>query len=181
MLSQKTIWNEVLPSLSWKRNWHTQEDNEAIWKAANTMPVLGKAVEIGSAEGQSTITIAQAQDYVQVHAIDMMPTANLMVNLKAAEVNDRVIVHPCKSEEAAKYWSTEIDFLFIDATHTAEAVTQDIELWTPHLKVGGYIAFHDYHKSHAGMIEAIDKAIKNNPDYEGSLWGGCVFVAKKLK
>lgn len=181
MLSQKTIWNEVLPSLSWKRSWHTKEDNAAIWKAANTMPQCGVAVEIGSAEGQSTITIALAQNFVKVHAIDMMPTANLLVNLKAAEVNDRVVVYPCKSEQAAKWFDQEIDFLFIDATHTADAVKQDIDLWSPCLKVGGYIAFHDYHESHVGMIEAIDEKIKNNPDYEGSLWGGCVFVAKKLK
>lgn len=181
MLSQKTIWNEILPSLSWNRSWHTKEDNEAIYKAANTMPLGGVAVEVGSAEGQSTITIALAQDHTIIHAVDMMPTCNFLVNLRVAEVNDRIVLHPCRSDRAAKYFTDEIDFLFIDATHTADAVKQDIDLWSPQLKVGGYIAFHDYHESHPGMIEAIDEKIKNNPDYEGSLWSGCVFVAKKLK
>jgi len=37
----------------------------------------------------------------------------------------------------------EIDFLFIDGDHTYEGVKQDYEMYSPLVKKGGYIAFHD--------------------------------------
>lgn len=37
-----------------------------------------------------------------------------------------------------------IDFLFIDAEHTYEGVSADIDLWLPKVREGGVIAGHDY-------------------------------------
>ena len=37
----------------------------------------------------------------------------------------------------------KIDFLFIDGDHTYEGVKQDYEMYSPLVKKGGYIAFHD--------------------------------------
>jgi cephalosporin hydroxylase len=37
----------------------------------------------------------------------------------------------------------QIDFLFIDGDHTYEGVKQDYEMYSPLVKQGGYIAFHD--------------------------------------
>jgi predicted O-methyltransferase YrrM len=36
-----------------------------------------------------------------------------------------------------------IDFLFIDGDHTYEGVKRDFELYSPLVKKGGIIAFHD--------------------------------------
>jgi len=36
-----------------------------------------------------------------------------------------------------------LDFLFIDGDHTYEGVKQDFEKYSPHVKEGGIIAFHD--------------------------------------
>jgi cephalosporin hydroxylase len=38
---------------------------------------------------------------------------------------------------------TKVDFLFIDGDHTYEGVKQDFELYSPLVKTGGLIAFHD--------------------------------------
>lgn len=38
----------------------------------------------------------------------------------------------------------QFDMIFIDAMHTYDACSQDIELWWPRLKPGGIMAFHDY-------------------------------------
>jgi len=37
-----------------------------------------------------------------------------------------------------------LDFVFLDANHTYESVREDIELWTPKVRVGGLISGHDY-------------------------------------
>ena len=38
-----------------------------------------------------------------------------------------------------------IDFIFIDATHTENALLQDIKAWLPKIKPNGVISGHDYH------------------------------------
>ena len=45
---------------------------------------------------------------------------------------------------AAAWWSGLIDYLYIDADHTFDAVTADLEAWWPHLRIGGLIAGDDY-------------------------------------
>lgn len=37
-----------------------------------------------------------------------------------------------------------IDFIYLDANHSLEAVKKDLEAWYPKLKVGGIMAGHDY-------------------------------------
>ena len=39
--------------------------------------------------------------------------------------------------------NNELDFLFIDGDHSYEGVKQDYELYSPLVKKGGIIAFHD--------------------------------------
>jgi cephalosporin hydroxylase len=50
----------------------------------------------------------------------------------------------------------EVDFVFIDANHEYEYVTQDIRLYWPKIKPGGFICGHDYGGGHPGVIEAVD-------------------------
>jgi hypothetical protein len=45
--------------------------------------------------------------------------------------------------ETVKYIIEPIDFLFIDADHSYNAVCNDFYAWYPIVKVGGHIAFHD--------------------------------------
>jgi predicted O-methyltransferase YrrM len=37
----------------------------------------------------------------------------------------------------------EIDFLFIDGDHTYEGVKSDFEMYSPLVRAGGLVAFHD--------------------------------------
>jgi cephalosporin hydroxylase len=39
--------------------------------------------------------------------------------------------------------TTPVDFLFIDGNHTYEGVKRDFELYSPFVRRGGVIAFHD--------------------------------------
>lgn len=58
---------------------------------------------------------------------------------------DRRRVHQAKSEQTYNnYPDGYFDFAFVDADHTYEAVSLDIELWAPKVKPGGIFAGHDY-------------------------------------
>jgi hypothetical protein len=47
------------------------------------------------------------------------------------------------SAAGAAGWTRPIDFLFIDADHSYEAVRRDWDDWTPHIPVSGVVALHD--------------------------------------
>jgi len=54
-----------------------------------------------------------------------------------------------------------IDFLFIDGDHTYEGVKQDYQMYSPLVKSGGYIAFHDINDT---------ERHRNRNVYVGKLW-----------
>ena len=54
----------------------------------------------------------------------------------------------------------KIDFIFIDGDHSYEACRADIAAWTPYVKRGGVIAFHDFGSRADGVTRAIFEAIK---------------------
>jgi predicted O-methyltransferase YrrM len=62
-----------------------------------------------------------------------------------AGLNEVIVLNRSRIDEAARRWAGGgIDYLYVDADHTLEAVTSDLECWWPHLKVGGLIAGDDY-------------------------------------
>ena len=70
------------------------------------------------------------------------------------------------SVNAARFFPDEtFDFIYIDADHIYEAVSEDLAAWYPKVKVGGVIGGHDYisreetirrgHSSPFGVVEAV--------------------------
>lgn len=49
----------------------------------------------------------------------------------------------------------EFDVVFIDALHDYESVNQDISLWWPLVRDGGYLAGHDYQHRFPGVMRAV--------------------------
>ena len=54
-----------------------------------------------------------------------------------------------------------IDLIFIDGDHSYEACRDDIAAWSPFVKPGGVIAFHDFGSRADGVTRAIFEAIKS--------------------
>jgi hypothetical protein len=48
-----------------------------------------------------------------------------------------------------------IDVIFIDALHDYESVKQDISLWWPRVRPGGYLCGHDYNHKWPGVMRAV--------------------------
>jgi cephalosporin hydroxylase len=47
------------------------------------------------------------------------------------------------SSTVGKYWDKKISGLFVDTFHIKEQVLSELYFWYPHIKEGGFIAFHD--------------------------------------
>ena len=102
--------------------------------------------------------------------IDNYPVAKIAkfikssrIGLKRINSNHGKTVIPLimtSSEALKKVEDTSLDFVFIDADHTYEAVKFDIANWYKKLKINGLLAGHDY-----GNINSVTKAIE---DYFGS-------------
>lgn len=111
------------------------------------------AVELGVAEGGSAWEIRQvlADDGVLYLVDPYLPGRLFGVNMSSLVAHRLVRSVPRGkvewvrkfSADAARGWDKSIDFLFIDANHSYEAVLEDWNAWTPHLRVGASVALHD--------------------------------------
>lgn len=78
---------------------------------------------------------------------------------------------------AAQMAAESLDFVFLDADHTLEAVRADIVAWWPKVKPGGWLGGHDYdHPEYPawGVKQAVDERF---PDRE--LGGNYTWFARK--
>lgn len=143
--------------------------NEAIslYKKAASLGFNSKIVEIGSWKGKSTYCLAKGLKSGQVIAIDPFDasgdegsgSADTYKNLKGVSsllsqfeenmrvrgVRDKIEIYKGFSQDFAGDISN-IDLLFIDGDHSIEGCKNDYLNYIPHLKKGGYIAFHDYYE-----------------------------------
>lgn len=128
-----------------------------FWHGENILQLLDRyrpvnCVELGTNRGCSAIATARLiqQWDGRLTCVDQwIPDGHNLVTLEefranAGELSKTIRTIKGKTEEVAKEWEEEIDYLYIDADHTFEACTQDLELWWPFLKVGGLIAGDDY-------------------------------------
>lgn len=61
--------------------------------------------------------------------------------------------HQSTIDDVSKYVGQgEADFLFIDGSHEYPEVGQDLTLYSPFVKRGGLIAFHDIHPGCPGVV-----------------------------
>lgn len=52
-------------------------------------------------------------------------------------------------EAAERFDDGHFDWVYIDADHSYEAVSQDLEAWFPKIKKGGFLCGHDYSNTEA--------------------------------
>ncbi len=115
-------------------------------------------VEVGSYEGQSAaflaVEILNSGKQIKFDCIDTWTNHNdvrdsdetynmFLNNMKPVEG----VYNPIRMDsiEASKlYEDNSIDFVYIDADHSYEAVKNDINAWLPKVKPNGILAGHDY-------------------------------------
>lgn len=88
----------------------------------------------------------------------------------------RDLVYPVRqdsSKAAAIFPDNYFSFIFIDAGHSYEQVTNDLVAWFPKLKSGGIFAGHDYHDAQ------VSKAVKDYFGYQVEDRGGSFYMVKQ--
>ncbi len=96
------------------------------------------------------------EGYDDVRAEQFDPRDRKLCELRFAD-DSNVSMLPMTSAEAAPLFSDSVlDFCYLDADHSFEAVTQDISLWYPKVRSGGILAGHDLFASELpGVTNAV--------------------------
>lgn len=79
----------------------------------------------------------------------------------------------CSWEVAGSYEDASLDFCFIDADHTYESVSKDIDAWRSKVKNGGILAGHDYvERPGFGVTRAVNERFRRFEIWPGVTNGG---------
>ncbi len=60
-----------------------------------------------------------------------------------AGLEESVVPIVGRSDTVARFWATPLALLFIDGGHAEEIAQSDFDRWSPHVRIGGLLAFHD--------------------------------------
>jgi predicted O-methyltransferase YrrM len=122
-------------------------------KCAN--PVI---VNIGAADGISTIAFLEARPDAFIFSVDIEPCQQEFDHLRECGQDVTQVVRLLgRSEQVGLHFPYQCDLLFVDGGHFNAA--NDIDTWLSTVMPGGVIAFHDF-------IPPEDMQ-ENNP---GSVW-----------
>lgn len=102
------------------------------------------------------------------------PLRSHRVPALAQEFADRARVLMMTTREAlALVQDGSLDFVFIDADHSAAAVAGDITYWRPKVRPGGWLGGHDYHaRKFPGVVTAVNERFaKRHHTMPGTIWG----------
>ena len=85
--------------------------------------------------------------------------------IKLAPYN--AVVIKASSMDALRYVKDDsLDFVFIDAGHDYDSVSEDVREWSKKVKVGGIVSGHDYYvfpnSGNRGVIDAVDEYVKKH-------------------
>jgi hypothetical protein len=120
-----------------------------------------RVVELGVYEGSSAVVLCrELGPNAELHLVDPFidesgwalppgaratPVATRLAVRRAARHGGPVVRwHIARSQDVGRTWSGgEVDLVFIDGDHSPEGCREDFEVWSPRVRAGGSIAFHD--------------------------------------
>jgi hypothetical protein len=78
------------------------------------------------------------------------------VRAKIQPYQDRALILRGDSNQMAEEVPDQsLTLLYIDGDHSYEGVFRDLRLWTPKVKVGGFVALHDFLNPSYGVNDAV--------------------------
>jgi hypothetical protein len=150
---------EACPEYDSIGGWLSIEEADYLYRAAARI-ANGVIVEVGSANGRSTIALslgARAGSGTAVFAIEPHERFVGVYGGQFGPENRRAFFETMlrfdgwentrlinvSSEVVGVGWRLPIGMLWIDGDHRYDAVRRDFEVWRPHLASTALIAFHD--------------------------------------
>lgn len=136
----------------------------------------GQFVEIGSWMGCSAVCMAveiiNSNKPIKLHCVDHWKGSpehqkshppeffnSLLEKFKKniTPVQSVIEIHQMESTQASKLFKdNSLQFVYIDANHSYESVTQDILHWLPKVKCGGFIGGDDFN------LKTVRKSVEDN-------------------
>ena len=132
-------------------------------------PTMG--CEVGIWAGKLSSTFLEAFDNLTLYMVDCYLASGLGNDKKTQKAMESAFANTLKYEQrrimlvgkslqvSHLVQDESLDFVYIDAAHDEESVTDDINTWYPKVKKGGIISGHDYSGKHKGVIAAVDKFV----------------------
>lgn len=131
--------------------WFSQYDISVFYPEVQKIPEKGLYLEIGVYKGRSLwVASKAAKKSVALWGIDKLPDPKIPNTLYIRRSSLNTL------------WLRPIDLLFIDGNHTYKFVRKEIEKYSPYVKKGGVILFHDYEPDMPGVYPAVNKWAKKN-------------------
>jgi predicted O-methyltransferase YrrM len=118
-------------------------------------------VEIGVYEGSSAVLFCEVlSSEAELHLIDpfsdetgwaLRPgwratarATRLAVRRRSRRGGPSLRWHIARSQDVGRAWAgPSVDLVFIDGDHSPEGCREDWDVWHPHVRPGGLVAFHD--------------------------------------
>jgi len=143
-----------------------------IWEHLATLYMLTvefdlkTILELGTAEGESTIALLQAAHQIDgnVTSIDINPCTEARKTIENSGLA-RALDHWSfvQGDDLQVYWAKSIDHLFIDTSHKFEHTLKELQKYEPYVREGGIITLHDI-ISFPEVMHAILEHLKNRND-----------------
>ncbi|MBW1747357.1 MAG: class I SAM-dependent methyltransferase [Deltaproteobacteria bacterium] len=152
-----------------------RQEGNALYDIAIEASRRGPCLEIGSYCGKSTIYLGSAcrknnsilfsidhhrgseeqqpgEEYFDPELYDRktrrVDTFKEFRNtIEKAGLEDTVVPMVCRSELAARLWSTSLSLVFIDGGHSYATAYTDYNAWAGHIMPNGYLMIHDIFKN----------------------------------
>jgi hypothetical protein len=135
---------------------------------ASSTPNPSRIVEVGTGKGISLARLLLGLSLhtdAKVWSIDLLECEKAKEYVQSCQIpNWRYALVVGDSAKIGCEWNEPLDMVYLDGSHAYEGVLKDVEVWSPFLKAGGIMAFHDYGNRKHRVTAAVDKAMK------GKLW-----------
>jgi hypothetical protein len=163
---KKDHWEQGKTLLLDNTGWTTDKELKFLAESAVNAQNI---VEIGCWKGQSTKALLDASKGT-IHAVDHFMGSATDESRGFANVQDvysqfmdnvghydNLKVYKMGSEEAVnKFDNGSLDMVWIDADHSHDGCSKDIDMWLPKIKKGGLICGHDY-----GVCSGVTTSVDN--------------------
>ncbi len=168
----------------------TPEETQALDTLLQFSSLTGTHLEIGTAAGgtlKRMVALYPKETRPRFVVVDTMKYFPDQMGIVARNLHS-VGVDPSEVDfRVGDSWSEfrkaeaageQFDFMLIDASHKLNHVTRDLS-WTRMLKVGGYVAMHDYAPKFPGVTQAADRFLARYPNYSREKLAGSLLILKK--
>jgi len=174
-MNLQKLWSEKLEGRAWQVREEFLELLQ-IMKSKNIKNVL----EIGTYKGGTSFGFLSIG--CKVFSIDIVKQPEIAELEEQFKEDFRFALRADKT-----FLTPEFDMLFVDGNHRYEECRKDYEEFSPYIKKGGYIVFHDVIKSelHAQQeceVWKVWEEVKSKDNFQiiyNGTWGGIGIMVKE--